>query len=298
MRVSVILLLLLMSALAGDSQQAFSLPQQLRQIAADAHGQVAMACALPNASPAIVECNLNPAAHPPMQSVFKLPLALTIFHQIEQGQLTLDQQVHFRPDDCILPVTHSPLQDEYPQADVDVPVRKLLQLTVVSSDNAAADLLLRTAGGPRVVTSYIASLGVAGFHLQDNEHALHRDVALQYRNWFAPQGAVHLLRLMSERSPLTAEHTALLLDWMRAAIRSTRIQGDLPPGTVVAHRAGTSGVDHGLAHATNDIGLITLPDGRQLALAIFLTDSTADDITRDKVIARLSRAVYDAAVRH
>ena len=67
---------------------------------------------------------------------------------------------------------------------------------------------------------------------------------------------------------------------------------------MVAHKSGTSDVDHGVAAATNDIGLITLPDGRQLAIAVFVTDSTADQVTREKVIARIARAVYDAAARN
>jgi beta-lactamase class A len=56
-------------------------------------------------------------------------------------------------------------------------------------------------------------------------------------------------------------------------------------------------VDNGVAHATNDIGLITLPDGRRLAIAVFVTDSTADEATREKVIARIARAAYDAAIQ-
>ena len=87
-----------------------------------------------------------------------------------------------------------------------------------------------------------------------------------------------------------------LLKGMRDARLTTRLAGDLPPGTVVAHKTGTSGVDNGLAHATNDIGLITLPDGRRLAIAVFVTDSTADEATRDRTIARIARATYDAAV--
>jgi beta-lactamase class A len=80
-------------------------------------------------------------------------------------------------------------------------------------------------------------------------------------------------------------------------MKNTRILGDLPEGTVVAHKSGTSDVTNGLAHATNDIGLVALPDGRRLAIAVFITDSTADDTTRDKVIARIARAVYDAALQ-
>jgi beta-lactamase class A len=233
-----------------------------------------------------------------MQSVFKLPLVLTMLHQVEQGKFSLDQPIRFLPEDLILPKPYSPLQDKYPNAGVDVPLRTLLQLTVSLSDNTAADILLRLAGGTKVVSEYIASLGISGFHLEDGERALHRDVALQYRNWFEPQGAVQLLRRISDHSPLTTEHTALLLEWMRPAVPTKRLQGDLPKGTSVAHKSGTSDVDNGVAHATNDIGLIAMPDGRQLAIAVFVTDSTADQATREKVIAEIARAAYDAGMRN
>jgi beta-lactamase class A len=54
-------------------------------------------------------------------------------------------------------------------------------------------------------------------------------------------------------------------------------------------------VKDGVASATNDIGLITLPDGRRLALAVFVTDSKADEATRDAVIASIAKAAYWAA---
>lgn len=265
----------------------------IRTIAAEAQGAVSVACSLPG-SP--LNCDLNPHAHPPMQSVFKLPLAIAVLHQVEQGAFTLDQTRRFGPEDRILPHVYSPLQDRYPQAGVDVPVRELLRLSVSLSDNVAADLLLGLAGGPARVSGYIASLGIAGFHLEDGEHALHRDVSAQYRSWFEPAGAVQLLRIVSDPSPLTPEHTRLLLSWMEGSVQLGRLNGDLPKGTPFAHKAGTSGVDNGLAHATNDIGLITLPDGRSIAIAVFITDSTADAATRERVMARIGRAAYDAAV--
>lgn len=269
-----------------------SLQQQIRSIAAQARGKVSVACSLPGTA---LGCDLDPDAHAPMQSVFKLPLVLTILHQVEQGRLSLDQPVRFLKSDRYH--TYSPLQDKYPNADVDVPLRTLLKLSVSVSDNIAADLLLRLAGGPKVVDTYIASLGIEGFQLQDGERAMHRDENLQYRNWFEPRGAVQLLRRISDDSPLNAEHTALLLGWMRSAFVPSRLEGDLPKGTWVAHKTGTSGMENGRAAATNDIGLIALPDGRRLAIAVFVTDSTADDATRDGVIGQIGRAAYDAAVR-
>lgn len=267
------------------------LQKQIREIAAEAQGKVSVACSLPSSS---LNCDLNPHAHPPMQSVFKLPLAVTVLHQVEQGKLGLDQPIHFLPSDRI-PHAYSPLQDEYPEANVDVPLRELLRLTVSLSDNAAADILLRLVGGPEQVSTYMASIGVSGFHLQDGERTLHQEMTAQYRNWFEPMGAVQLLRRISDNSPLTPKNTDLLLNWMLPSGRTKRLEADLPDGTHVAHKSGTSDVDNGVAHATNDIALIALPDGRQLAVAVFITNSTADQETREKVIARIGRAAYDAA---
>jgi beta-lactamase class A len=62
---------------------------------------------------------------------------------------------------------------------------------------------------------------------------------------------------------------------------------------VVAHKTGTSGTSAGLTRATNDIGLVTLPNGRHMAIAVFVSDSPADTDTREAVIARIARAAWD-----
>lgn len=269
------------------------LNQRLRAIAATAQGHVAVACSLPGTR---LACDLNPKAHPPMQSVFKLPLAMAMVHLIEQGKFTLDQPVRFLPEDRFVPHEYSPLQDRYPEGNVDVPMRELLRLAVSLSDNVAADILVRLCGGPARVTDYIASLGVVGFHLEDNEHSMQRELSAQYRDWFEPAAAIQMLRLLNDKSPLTPEHTRLLFDWMEDSRLTQRLKGDLPHGVRVFHKTGTSGFHDGTAAATNDIGLIELPDGRRLAIAVFVTDSRADEASREKVIARIARAVYDAAL--
>jgi beta-lactamase class A len=268
------------------------LQEKIRAIAAEAKGQVSVACSLPGAR---LNCDLNPHTHPPMQSVFKLPLVITMMHRIEQGEFTLDQAVRFLPEDRFIPHEYSPLQDKYPEANVDVPMRELLRLAVSESDNAAADILLRIGDGPQKVDSYIASLGIQGFHLEDSEHSMQREFAAQYRDWFEPAGAVELLRLLNDRSPLSPEHTRLLFDWMEATSLTSRLKGDLPESVLVFHKTGSSGVHNGIAPATNDIGLIDLPDGKRLAIAVFVTDSKANEATRERVIAKIGRAAYDAA---
>jgi beta-lactamase class A len=226
-------LLFTLSAVSAHAQEP--LRQQIRAIASEAHGKVSVACSLPGSA---LNCDLNPNAQPARQSVFKLPLAFTVLHQVEQGTLSLDQPVRFFAEDRILPHVYSPLQDQYPDAGVDVPLRELLRLTVLLSDNVVSDILLRLS-----------------------------------------------------------EHTALFLGWMTSDLRTKRLEGDLPAGMRVAHKSGTSDVHNGVAHATNDIGLIPLPDGRRIAIAVFVTDSTADEAAREQVIARIARTVYDASLQ-
>jgi beta-lactamase class A len=156
-----------------------SLQAKVAAIAKDAHGTVAVACLLPGTT---LNCDLNPHNHSPMQSMFKYPLALTVLHLADTGKLfpdqrpgepvnvILDRKVRFLPQDRI-PGAYSPLQDRYPNANVDVTLRELIQLAAGQSDNGAEELLLRIIGGPAIVQSYIRSLGITAFQLIDSQPA-------------------------------------------------------------------------------------------------------------------------------
>jgi beta-lactamase class A len=300
MRIFIILVAIFTSAACNGVAHAQSaLQAKIASIAADAQGTVSVACLLPGT---LLNCDLHPHNHSPMQSVFKYPLAVTVLHLAETGKLlpsqrpgeslgaTLDRTMRFLPEDRI-PHSHSPLEDSHPAANVDVTLRELIRLSVGESDNAAAEILLRIAGGPSVVQDYIRSIGIKEFQLQDGEHGLHRDPTAQYRNWIEPAAAVQLLERLVVNPPLTPAANEFLLQAMTASVTgSTRLRAGLPTSTVLAHKTGSSGEQDGRAAATNDIGLITLPDGRHLAIAIFVSDARANEATRDSVIARIGRA--------
>jgi beta-lactamase class A len=293
------------SVLSLDAFSQPALQAKVAAIAAEAQGTVSVSCLLPGTE---LNCDLNPHNHSPMQSVFKFPLVLTVLHLADIGKLlpaqtpgesisiTLKRRVRFLPEDRISHA-YSPLQDRYPDANVDVPLRKLIQLTIGKSDNVASEILLRIAGGPSAVQGYIRSLGIAEFQLQDGEQYLHRDPAAQYRNWIEPAAAVQLLERLASHAPLSSAANDFLVKTLTdSRTGSKRLRAGLPSGTVLAHKTGTSGEHNGKAEATNDIGLITLPDGRRLAVAVFITDAHAKEAIRDRVIARIARTVYDEAL--
>lgn len=288
-------LLAALSSLAVTLPAHAQLKEQIARIAAEAHGRVGVACSLPGKA---LDCDLNSSQALPMQSVYKLPISMAMLHRIEQGRFTLEQKVRFLPSDIGAPGEYSPLRDAYPRANVDIPIEDLLRRAIVDSDNVACDILLRILGGPAAADAYVRSLGITGIHIVDEEKTVDQDERLQYRNSAQPRALVELLRRLADRSPLSAEHTSLLLGWMAAAHSGDhRLKGLLPPGTPVADKTGSAGQARPTMNATNDIGLITLPSGQKLAVAVLITDAAAPFPVREHVIAQIAQTIFDAATR-
>lgn len=266
---------------------------QIEHIAAQAHGRVGVACALPGTP---LDCEFHAEEPLPMQSVYKLPISMAMLHAIEQGRFSLTQTVRFLPSDLIAPDQYSPLRDAHPHGNVDVPIQDLIHGALVDSDGVASDILMRSLGGPAAVNDYVRSLGITGIEIRDPEKALGREVTLENRNTSEARAMVALLRLLADHSPLSPDHTQLLLGWMSSThTGDRRLRALLPPGTPVADKTGTSGTARKVTNATNDVGLITLPDGRRLAVAVFVADSAAPPNVREHVIAQIGQAVYAAA---
>ena len=162
------------------------------------------------------------------------------------------------------------------------------------SDGTASDVLIKLAGGPGAIQTYLSELKIRDLTVLNTEKEIGQDWETQYRNWSSPEAAVALLRALHERRGLSESSQGLLLKLMTASNTGPRrLKGLLPAGTIVAHKTGTSGTENGITAATNDIGIITLPNGKHLAIAVFVADSAADEASREGVIAKIARAVWD-----
>jgi len=239
---------------------------------------------------------LNGGERFPMQSVYKLPIAMAVLDQVERGTLTLSEKVTFRAGD-MGGGFHSPLRDRHPSGGVSVSVRDLIRAAIVDSDGIASDALYRLAGGGARITAYLRGIGVQDMDVATTEMEMFDDRTrmTQYRNSTTPRAAVALLRaLYAGRGVSPAAREMLLKDMTESVPGPKRLKGQLPPGTAVAHKTGTDGTFDGMTRATNDIGLITLPGGRHLAIAVFVKDSTADLATRESTIASAARLAFDA----
>jgi beta-lactamase class A len=234
----------------------------------------------------------------PMQSVYKFPIGMALLRRVDEGALKLDGRVRVEQSDLVPAGIFSPIRDKYPQGGADLSVGELLRAMLVESDGTASDILLRLGGGPESVNRFLRGLGVSGIVVSTTEKAMAADRRVQYRNHATPRAVLELLRAAQEGRGLSAASHALLLQLMTdCATGPHRIKGLLPAGTKVAHKTGTSGTAAGVTAATNDVGVITLPDGRHLAVAVFVSDSRADEQTREGVIAKIARAAWDWAAR-
>ncbi|MEO3403864.1 class A beta-lactamase [Mucilaginibacter sp. CAU 1740] len=268
--------------------------EEIATIAASSKGKVGISIKILESGDTL---SYHADARYPMQSVFKFPIAVSILRAVEKGRLNLDDKILVTKKD--LRKTVSALLEKYPNGNQKVSIREMLTDMVTLSDNNACDILMRTLGGPQKITADIHGVGVIDIMIVGDETQMNADWSLQYRNWSKPSAQVQLLSVLYQGKLLSASGTKMLINLMEHTfVAPKRIQGLLPSGTVIAHRSGTSGTDEkGLSPATNDVGVITLPNGKHLAIAIFVSDSYLPDDKRDEVVAKIAKAAFDEFVQ-
>lgn len=263
----------------------------------------------------------------PMQSVYKVPIALEVLRRVGEGRLRLEQTV------AVGPAEHrwgySPLAEERAGRAARVAVGELLRRMVAESDNTASDRLLELAGGPAAVTANLRRHGIEGVRVDRSEGRLaldftgvpyapgrealvaadslirrvppaRRKAAVEAyladpRDTATPDGMARLMALLHQRRLLRpAEHALLLRHMTETGTGANRLKGLLPRGTVVAHKTGTSATVDGMTAVVNDAGVVPLPDGAgHVAVAVLVKRSTRGTAAAERAIAEIARAVYN-----
>ena len=260
----------------------------------------------------------------PMQSVFKAPLGAAVLNEVDAGRVDLDQVITIDEED--ISPAHSPIADAWPQRR-DYTVRELLVAAVGGSDNTAADVLMKLIGGPGAVTAWLNDNHVSEIRIDRYERELQPDsVGLgsfriawkgdeafraardrlppatrltamnaylaDDRDTASPRGMLTFFHALQEEELLSPTSRALLMKIMtETTTGADRLKAGFPPGSVFAHKTGAARTDLGVNPATNDIGIVTLPDGRRYAVAVFLKAATLDAPGREKIHADVARAI-------
>lgn len=258
----------------------------------------------------------------PMASTMKVPVAVHILKLVDEGKLSLQQQVTLDADD-VYPEMGGPM-DLHLSAGSAITVRDLLHMMITVSDNNATDILIRLGGGTTAVNARMQALGISGMRVDRYIWELlanYRGNTASQANPLGPAAYAELSR--SERSEelrrghtnawnedprdtssaramttllqkvwrgevLQPASTKVLQDIMLDTRTGTaRLRGMLPKETPVAHKTGTVG------DVINDVGVITLPGGHGHAIVSVFVQSRASNEERDAAIAQLARAAHD-----
>jgi beta-lactamase class A len=262
----------------------------------------------------------------PQQSVSKLWVALTVMEAVDAGRLSLDQAVTLTDADRSVfnqPITHLIENGVYQTS-----VGDLVQRALIQSDNAANDKLMALAGGPAAVQAFLATRGMSGIRLAEDQRQLQSRIAglvwspeLSTYGAFeaararldpearaasltayvedpydgaTPAGVVRALAALQRGELLSVASTRFVLDTLsRTSTGPTRLRGGLAPGWHAAHKTGTGQDFRGETFGLNDVGLVTAPDGRTYAVAVLAPQVPKGSPDRLQVFQKVSSAIVD-----
>ncbi len=190
-------------------------------------------------------------------STFKLSLAALLLREGDAGRVNVNEVIPYSRADlmAVSPVT---------EANVDkagLPAIVLAEATQITSDNAAANLLLRRLGGPAALTAFWRDLGDTVSRIDGYEPEINVIPPGTTENSTSPAAMAHTLERIAVGDALSPASRERLLDWMgrtRTGVR--RIAAGLPEGWRSFDKTGT-GMREGLGNKVNDIAVV-LPVGR------------------------------------
>ncbi|HEY5411304.1 MAG TPA: serine hydrolase [Caulobacteraceae bacterium] len=259
----------------------------------------------------------------PQQSVSKVWVAVGLLDEVDRGQIDLSRSLTIQRQD--LSVFSEPIQ-ALVKPTYTTTLDDLLVRAIRDSDNAANDLLIRTAGGVRRIQGILAAKGVDGVRLgMDEKHLQSVINGLEWRPEYAgtsalslararlplalreatlanyvshpqdgatPKGTVEGLAALSEGKLLSPPSTQKLLGIMdKVRTGRHRLKGGLERGWMLAHKTGTGPDLRGASVGINDVGLLTAPDGHLYAVAVFIARTHAATPERLAFMQKVSELV-------
>ena len=258
-----LLALVAQPAAAASSPGLTSLEQQLSSLVAGTSADVGIA-ALDLKTGETVSIKGNTPF--PMASTVKVAVAALYLAQVDHGRRSLDDTINGQS------------------------ARNLMKRMLIHSDNRATDILMADLGGPKRLNQWLHDNGVTGLRVDRNIDQLlraKRDL-WDRRDSSTPTAMVELLKRIHSAQLITPESRNYLLEVMaKCQTGRNRMKALLPFGTPVEHKTGT------LNGYTSDVGFISMPDGRRIAVAVFARGGA----NRPRTIAEAARAIYEGFTR-
>ncbi|HVE17279.1 MAG TPA: class A beta-lactamase [Chthoniobacterales bacterium] len=186
-----------------------------------------------------------------MCSTFKLLLAAAVLARVDAGEESLDRKVTYREADLL---SYAPITRKHLPA---MTVGELCAAAIQYSDNTAANLLLRTLGGPKGLTHYLRSSGDKVTRLDRIEPELNSNLPGDERDTTTPAAVVGTMRRLLVGKALSKASSAQLNLWLVGnTTGDKRLRAGVAPAWKVGDKTGTGGLG-----AANDVAIVWPKEG-------------------------------------
>lgn len=185
-----------------------------------------------------------------MCSTFKAPLAAALFAADTNGDVDMDAKFLVKPEDSVpyMPFVKRRLEDGKP-----VSLSDLAKAAAQTSDNAAANLVLKAVGGPKGFTDFVRTQGDNVTRLDRLEPELNENIPGDPRDTTTPVAMAWLMQKLLIGNAESGDRKEILRNWMVGSkTGANRIRAGLPKGWPVGNKTGTAPG----STAYNDIAII------------------------------------------
>ena len=233
------------------------------------------ACMIRNDSVSGVNQNERFAMH----SVMKFPQALYVADYLSRKGLALDDTIVVDKAD-LMQDTWTPMLKRF-EGKKTFSYAQLLELSLGQSDNNACELLFRHCGKPKAVEKYMRKLGFCDIHVRMTEEQMHKNPVKAIENNSTPAEMVRLFEWFYHHRD---DNQYLAFIWKSMADCSTglkRIPAAIPVDARIVHKTGTGFPLPEGVQDMNDAGIILMPDGSHVIIAVFTTHSPSETVIAD-----------------
>ena len=216
----------------------------------------------------------------PLNSTFKFLVCAAVLERVDQGAERLDREIAISDGDI---VAHAPAVRQ--RVGGTMTVDALCHAAMTLSDNAAANLLLETLGGPAGLTARLRAWGDPASRLDRNEPGLNDVAPDDPRDRTSPRAMLHHLEHLLLGDTLSAQSRDRLHGWMTAnTTGAERIRAGVPEGWLVGDRTGT-----GAGGNSSTVAIIRPPGRKPVLMAVFIEGSSLSNSEASAIHAELAR---------
>lgn len=223
-------------------------------------------------------------------STFKLPLAAAVLQRCARGDWSPDQWVPFSTADR---VPHAPITGPQMAAG-GMRLLALAEAAQRTSDNVAANLLLRLMDGPAGFTAWLRAQGDPVTRVDRYEPAMNEVPAGSTQDTTSPAAMAALVGRFFSDGGLDAASQATLRRWMQATrTGQRRLRAGLPPAWASGDKTGT-GLGPGRPDRIHDVAVVWPGAGRPVWTIAAYYDGPRQDspgvrAADEAVLARAAR---------